>query len=288
MKRSKSNFIQFFTVLAFVAILFGFSKNATVNSKFDIASEAYGKLSEKYLQHLANFEWDASFSYLAEDVVFKLPDGDTDTRTSIKGLDKVKEFWKSYQEKSGNNKAAFKDFVHVPVRVNERIDFVEVTGVFDICYFSAELIYGGEKANVRMHWAFHFNDEKKIDGIFTYYDRNPIIEAARKNFLAKTNQPKTEDQTIQVIKIKSELSEDELLKIARGRAEKFRAIPGLLQKYYIRLNEPGYYGGVYVWDSKASMMEFKNSELAAGIAKAYQIVDAPNVEISDVLFQLRE
>jgi heme-degrading monooxygenase HmoA len=57
---------------------------------------------------------------------------------------------------------------------------------------------------------------------------------------------------IQTIGIKSRLSEDELLQTARARAEKFKLVPGLLQKYYVRTSQPGEYGGVYVWDSKES------------------------------------
>ncbi len=92
---------------------------------------------------------------------------------------------------------------------------------------------------------------------------------------------------LQIIKLKSNLPEDEILKRAKEREPQFKEIPGLLQKYYVRLNEPGQYGGVYVWDSKASLMAFRASSLAAGIPKAYEIIEAPDVELLDILFQLR-
>ena len=76
--------------------------------------------------------------------------------------------------------------------------------------------------------------------------------------------------------------------VTKERAERFRELPGLLQKYYIRHDEPGNYGGVYIWDSKASLMEFKESELAKTIGQAYKVVGPPEVDISDVLFQLRD
>ena len=286
---SKSKALQFYALLFSAAILFGCSTNS-VNPNYDIATQEYEQLTEQYLQHVANFEWEKSYSFLSDNIEFKLPDGDTGTRTVFKGLDQVKDFWNNYVEKSGNNKASFKNFVHVPVKANQMIENVDVTGVFNLCYFSAELSYGSEKANIRMHWAFHFDDEKKIDGIYTYYDRTPIIEASKKNFLkAGTNSKSSDDEmVVQIIKIKSELSEEELVKTAKDRAINFRAMPGLLQKYYIRLKDPGYYGGVYIWDSKKSMLDFKKSELASTIAQAYEIVDKPNVEISDILFQLRD
>lgn len=93
---------------------------------------------------------------------------------------------------------------------------------------------------------------------------------------------------IQIIKLKSGLTEEELLKVAREREPKFKAIPGLLQKYYVKLEHPGQYGGVYVWDSKESLQEYRASELADKIPEANKLIEAPDVEVLDVLFQLRE
>ena len=154
------------------------------HAKYEIAPASFEQLAEQYLQHLADRAFEDSYMYLANDVVFKLPDGDTDTRTTYRGLDQVKEFWDHYVEKSGNDKSAFTDFVHIPVRVNQQIKPIEVTGVFDICYFSAALSYGTKVAHVRMHWALHFNKDNKIDGIYSYYDRTPIMNAAGKNILS--------------------------------------------------------------------------------------------------------
>lgn len=93
---------------------------------------------------------------------------------------------------------------------------------------------------------------------------------------------------VQIIKLKSSLSEEELLKKAKEREPKFRAIPGLVQKYYVKLGTPGQYGGVYIWDSKESLKAFRESDLAAGIPEAYKLVEAPDIELMDVLFQLHE
>ena len=93
---------------------------------------------------------------------------------------------------------------------------------------------------------------------------------------------------MQIVRLKSELSEEELLKIAKERAPQFAALPGLLQKYYVKLGDEGQYGGVYIWDSAQSLKAFKESQLAATIAQAYKAVEPPSVEIVDILFQLRE
>ena len=93
---------------------------------------------------------------------------------------------------------------------------------------------------------------------------------------------------IQIIKLKTGLTEEELLKTAREREPKFKAIPGLIQKYYVKLDQTGQYGGVYVWDSKESLQAYRASELAATIPQAYKLIEDPDIEILDVLFQLRD
>ena len=92
---------------------------------------------------------------------------------------------------------------------------------------------------------------------------------------------------LQIIRLRSELSEDELLRIAHERAPQFRAIPGLLQKYYVRRAGPGEYAGVYVWDSAESLAAFRESELARSIPEAYRLVEPPEIDIGEVLFPLR-
>lgn len=92
---------------------------------------------------------------------------------------------------------------------------------------------------------------------------------------------------VQIVKLKTHLTEEELLQRAKKREQQFKAIPGLLQKYYVKTGEPGQYGGIYVWDSSESLKTFRESELAASIPGAYEVIEAPDIEIMDVLFQLR-
>ena len=92
---------------------------------------------------------------------------------------------------------------------------------------------------------------------------------------------------LQIIKLKSNLPEEELLNKAREREPQFKAIPGLIQKYYVKTAQSGEYGGIYVWDSPESLQSYRESDLAKSIPVAYEIVEAPNIEIMDILFQLR-
>jgi len=92
---------------------------------------------------------------------------------------------------------------------------------------------------------------------------------------------------IQIIKLKSDLPEQELLRRAKEREPQFKAIPGLIQKYYTKMGESGQYAGIYVWDSQESLKSYRESHLAASIPEAYELTETPNIEILDVLFQLR-
>lgn len=60
------------------------------------------------------------------------------------------------------------------------------------------------------------------------------------------------------------------------------------QKYYVELGEPNRYGGIYIWESKEALGAFLKSDLFAAVPKAYQVVGAPDVEVVDALFQLRD
>lgn len=92
---------------------------------------------------------------------------------------------------------------------------------------------------------------------------------------------------LQMIRLNSNLPEEELLKKAKEREPRFQEIPGLLQKYYVKMKEPGQYGGIYVWDSQESLQSYIASDLAKSIPEAYEIIEAPSIEVMDVLFQLR-
>lgn len=93
---------------------------------------------------------------------------------------------------------------------------------------------------------------------------------------------------LQTVRLTSPLAEEELLAKARERAPEFRAIPGLVQKYYVSHDEEGQYAGVYVWDSLESMEAFRASDLAKSIGRAYQVSAPPEVEVSEILFPLRD
>ena len=93
---------------------------------------------------------------------------------------------------------------------------------------------------------------------------------------------------IQFVKFESALPEPEVLNVAQSRLDQFRALPGLLQKYYVKLNTENGYGGIYIWDSIDSLKAFRESELAASIPAAYNVIGQPDIEIFESFEQLRD
>jgi heme-degrading monooxygenase HmoA len=92
---------------------------------------------------------------------------------------------------------------------------------------------------------------------------------------------------ILLVRLKSSLPPAEVEKVMKTRAPEFRALPGLLQKFYIQDAASGEYAGLYLWESPEALAAYRESELRASIAKAYQTVGEPRVEMYRVLMPLR-
>ena len=90
-----------------------------------------------------------------------------------------------------------------------------------------------------------------------------------------------------IVRFKTSLSPDELEKRYKERLPDFRALPGLLQKYYLHDPSSDEWGGFYVWDSQASLDEYLVSDLRKSIPETYQIVGAPRIETATVFDILR-
>jgi heme-degrading monooxygenase HmoA len=91
---------------------------------------------------------------------------------------------------------------------------------------------------------------------------------------------------IQTVKFESTLPEADVLRIADERADAYRAVPGLVQKYYVRIDH-NRYCGVMIWESKEALAAFRDSELFRTVPMAYGVKGAPAVEVNEVFDVLR-
>ena len=161
------------------------NKTAVTNPNFTIAPVEYAELSEKALNLIAKFEFDAWADMLADDVVFLFPDGDQDTRTKIEGKATVIAWWKNWHTTSGVESMTMSEFNHFPLEVTAQPKGGAVKGMYDFAYFTNKAVYNGKSVSIRMNFITHFNAGKKIDRYITYYDRTLLIKAIGKNLLEK-------------------------------------------------------------------------------------------------------
>lgn len=91
-----------------------------------------------------------------------------------------------------------------------------------------------------------------------------------------------------LVRFRSRLSLDEVRSVMEKRAPEFRALAGLQQKYYLQDAATGELAGLYLWESQDAFAAYRDSELRATIAEAYQAEGEPRVELYQVVMPLRD
>ena len=93
---------------------------------------------------------------------------------------------------------------------------------------------------------------------------------------------------ILLVKFKSALSLEEVSAVIDGRSDEFRELKGLQQKYYLYEPTTDEYAGLYLWESNEDFLVYRDSELRASIASAYQTEGEPRIEVFNILKLLRD
>ena len=88
------------------------------------------------------------------------------------------------------------------------------------------------------------------------------------------------------MRFRSELDAEELDRRMIERRPRFLEVPGLTQKIYGRDESTGDRCGIYFFESRAELDEFRKTELAKTIPPAYEAVEV-RPEIYEVLYSLR-
>jgi len=97
----------------------------------------------------------------------------------------------------------------------------------------------------------------------------------------------SQPEVVLLVRLRSSLPRDEVIRVMRERMPEFAAIEGLQQKYYLEGPESGEYVGLYLWRSAEDLKEYSASELRATIAEAYGVEGEPRVEVYSVMTPLR-
>lgn len=90
-----------------------------------------------------------------------------------------------------------------------------------------------------------------------------------------------------LVRFRSPLSFDEVRKVVDSRIDEFRALDGLVQKYYLQDATTGEYAGLYLWESPEALTEFQQSTLRQTIARAYRVEGEPRIEVYEIFETLR-
>ncbi len=77
----------------------------------------------------------------------------------------------------------------------------------------------------------------------------------------------------------SNLPKDKVIKNFEARADLYRAVPGLVQKYYVHDDATGHFGGIHIFDSLQTAEAFMNSDLVKSIGNAQNSQEPPTVRL---------
>jgi heme-degrading monooxygenase HmoA len=87
---------------------------------------------------------------------------------------------------------------------------------------------------------------------------------------------------VSLVRFTSSLSDDAVQATFEERADRYRGVPGLVEKVYLRFRDTGEFGAVYVWASEEDMLRFRETDLARTIPDAYRVEGTPQSEVADV------
>lgn len=94
-------------------------------------------------------------------------------------------------------------------------------------------------------------------------------------------------QILITFKFRTTMPDDELIARMESRLPVFRAVEGLLQKYYCREPETGAFCGVYLFETAAHATAFREGQVVTGIPGALEIDGDVRIEQLDFLMALR-
>jgi hypothetical protein len=58
---------------------------------------------------------------------------------------------------------------------------------------------------------------------------------------------------VSIVRFKSKLTANDVQASSERRADRYRKVPGLAERIYVRFRDTGEFGALYVWDSEEAM-----------------------------------
>jgi heme-degrading monooxygenase HmoA len=90
-----------------------------------------------------------------------------------------------------------------------------------------------------------------------------------------------------LVRFDSNMDDEDVLAMFEARADQYRSLPGLVEKIYLRFEETGEFGALYVWESRQALLAFRETDLARSIPDAYRVSAPPHSELAEVCLVVR-
>jgi hypothetical protein len=166
------------------------TNEAKIQRPYNIGSNEYAELAETSFQYMQDFDFENWTDMMSEDVEYYFPDGDVETRSKLVGKKEVMNWWKDWERNSNISSMVLSERIIVPLDISPKDELPKLPGTYAICWITTKLAFqNGTDVSLRMNMDLHFNADKKIDRIWSYYDRSGIIKAMGLDILV----PKEED-----------------------------------------------------------------------------------------------
>ncbi len=85
---------------------------------------------------------------------------------------------------------------------------------------------------------------------------------------------------------RSNMSFNEIMKLAESRESQYKDVPGLTQIVYMKDERINQYGSIMFFDNETNLNNFRTSELVKSIKEVFDLIGLPEIRIFDVIKQL--
>ncbi|MBD3679005.1 MAG: hypothetical protein HUJ27_11495 [Rhodobacteraceae bacterium] len=93
---------------------------------------------------------------------------------------------------------------------------------------------------------------------------------------------------VQFGQFETTLSFDEMVARTKDQFPELREMPGLVQTYYVKLEEPNRFGAVHIWKDMDTLMAFRETEFAKTMGQYFALSGPPEILVMPSVFQLRD
>jgi hypothetical protein len=84
------------------------------------------------------------------------------------------------------------------------------------------------------------------------------------------------------------LSFDEMVAKTTAQFPQWREMPGLVQTYYVKFEEPNRFGAIHIWKDKDALIAFRETEIAKTMGQYFALSGPPEMMVIQSVFQLRD